>query len=626
MAFKNLSHFIETLEQNAELVRVKTLVDTNQEITEITDRFSKNSGKALLFENNGTNFPLLINAMGSKKRIEIALGVENIDELGKQIAQLFTTLTSPKENIWEKLKVLPALRNVSSWLPSRSSRRGSCQENEMIEVDLSKLPVLTCWPFDGGPFITFPVVHSIDPEDGSHNMGMYRMQALDNTTTGMHWHLHKGGASHYNKYKKLGKRMPVTVTLGGDPAYTYSATAPLPENIDEFLLAGFLRKKKVTLVKSITNNIYIPEDVDFVLEGYVDTSEDLVLEGPFGDHTGYYSLADYYPKFHVTKITHRTNAVFPATIVGIPPQEDAWIGLATERIFLNPIKMAMVPEIVDMRMPVEGVFHNIVMASIHNKFPGQASKVMNALWGAGQMMFNKILFVFDENVNLTNDLEIAQQISLNVDPIDDVLLSRGPLDVLDHASAVFAKGGKLGIDAMHKQSSFLPIAIVNKIEIETKLPEILEVYTDLLDQDISILLLRIQKSQTMHTQKVAEILLNNEWVKGVKFIVFVEEKAICADYADIVWRCANNIDPDRDCFYVNDKDGFKHNCLILDGTRKNLVLDKFSRDWPNIVCSSQEIIEKVDARWNEYGIGEFLISPSIKYRNQLYKGGAVATE
>ena len=279
MAFDSLGEFVEELEKQGELIRINTVVSPKLEIAEINDRLIKNNGAALLFEHvEGSEFPVLINAMGSKRRIEMVFGVDDIEELANDIKSLFDMLSSPKDGIIAKLKMLPQLKEIASWTPKRSSKKGCCQEVVMSEVDLRKLPVLTTWPFDGGPFFTFPVVHSLSLEKGSHNMGMYRMQVFDKETTGMHWHLHKGGANHFQDYKKAGKRMPVTVTLGGDPAYTYAATAPLPEEIDEYMLAGFLRKKAVKLVKCISNNIYIPEDVDFVLEGYVDTSEDLVTE------------------------------------------------------------------------------------------------------------------------------------------------------------------------------------------------------------------------------------------------------------------------------------------------------------------------------------------------------------
>jgi 4-hydroxy-3-polyprenylbenzoate decarboxylase len=405
MAYKNQQQFIETLERAGELVRIKEYVNPNLEISEITDRISKTEGggKALLFENTGYDFPVLMNAYGSEKRMCLALGVDHLDDVAKEIENLFHLLSSPKESIVDKLRLLPKLSQFAGWMPKVKSGRGECQQVtwQGEEANINKLPVITCWPKDGGPFVTLPIIHTKDPNTNSRNVGMYRMQVFGPKLTGMHWHKHKVSAKHFNEYKKLGKRMPVAVALGGDPVYAYSATAPLPENVDEYMLAGFLRKRKVELVKCITQpDIEVPADADFIIEGYVDPDDELIWEGPFGDHTGYYSLPDWYPRFHITAITHKKNAVYPATIVGIPPQEDAWLGKATERIFLAPMKMTMIPEIIDMDMPVEGVFHNLVIAQIQKEYAGQGQKVMNAMWGAGQMMFNKILVLADQQVRI----------------------------------------------------------------------------------------------------------------------------------------------------------------------------------------------------------------------------------
>lgn len=334
MAWRDQQAFIEALEKQGELIRINTYVDPHLEIAEITDRISKSGGggKALLFENTGTGFPVLMNAYGSEKRMCMALGVDSLDSIAKEIEDLFKLLASPKENMLDKLRLLPKLGQFASWMPKIIKGRGACQESIIMDPDLSKIPVLTCWPKDGGPFITLPVIHTKDLETNSRNVGMYRMQVFGPTLTGMHWHKHKVSAKHFSAYKKAGVKMPVAVSLGGDPVYAYSATAPLPENVDEYMLAGFLRKKKVELVRCITQpEIEVPADADIIIEGYVDPADDLIWEGPFGDHTGYYSLADWYPRFHVTAVTHRKNAVYPATIVGIPPQEDAWLGKATER-------------------------------------------------------------------------------------------------------------------------------------------------------------------------------------------------------------------------------------------------------------------------------------------------------
>jgi 4-hydroxy-3-polyprenylbenzoate decarboxylase len=565
MAYQTIDAFIKILEEHNELIRVKEFVSPHLEMAEINDRLIKNNGKAVLFENTGTDFPVLVNMMGSLKRISLALNVSHPDDLGEKIQEMFHMLSAPKDSMMDKLRLLPKLGEIGSWSPTKVKGRGICQKIEMPEVDLSQIPVLTTWPHDGGPFITFPVVHT-QGLDGMPNAGMYRMQVMAKDKTGMHWHMHKGGANMYNDYKKAGKKMPVSVTIGGDPAYIYAATAPLPENIDEYLLAGFLRKKKVKMVKCLTNDIYVPEDVDFVIEGYVDPSEETVVEGPFGDHTGYYSLADQYPVFHVTKITHRPGAIYSATVVGIPPQEDAWIGLATERIFLNPIKMTMVPEIKDMNMPPEGVFHNIVITSIETSYPGQAIKVMNSLWGAGQMMFNKFLFIVKDDIEVSDHKAVLKAISDRCHPVDDILSSRGPMDVLDHASHKFAFGGKMGWDATGEIDPWQPEW---KADVLQGIPEVVESYTALLSQGISILLLRIKKDQKNAARKVARSMVNQKAFNRVKFVVFMEEVADLSALGDVVWRAANNIDPRRDCFYMEDEDMNQIPTLFMDATRKN---------------------------------------------------------
>ncbi len=622
MAYDTIDSFIKKLEEANELVRVKAPVNPFLEMAEINDRLIKNNGKAVLFENTGTRFPVLINMMGSLKRISMALNVSHPDDLGGQIQELFRTLTSPKESFMDKLRLLPKLNEIGGWSPAKQKGRGRCQEVIMDKPDLSQLPVLTTWPYDGGPFITLPVVHTVSLA-GMPNAGMYRMQVFDKDKTGMHWHLHKGGANMFREYKEAGKRMPVTVTIGGDPAYIYAATAPLPENIDEYLLAGFLRKKKVKMVKSLTNDIYVPEDVDFVIEGYVDANEAPVVEGPFGDHTGYYSLQDLYPVFHITKITHRRNAVYSATVVGIPPQEDAWIGLATERIFLNPIKMTMIPEIQDMNMPPEGVFHNIVINSIKSSYPGQAVKVMNSLWGAGQMMFNKFLIVVDEKVKVSDYKQVLQAVSENVHPIEDVLSNRGPMDVLDHASQKFAFGGKMGFDATKNGREQWPSPKVDLDKMQ-HLKHVLAINTSLVEEGISVLIVKIEKNRKNAARKIARKMMEKKVMKHVRFVVFMEEVADIQCLPDVVWRAANNIDPMRDCFYVEDAEMELYPVLFMDATRKTAAYDAFDRPWPNIVASSEETIQLVDSRWEEYGIGEFIPSPSLKYRQQLYAGGAVA--
>ena len=532
----------------------------------------------------------------------------------------------------DKLKMLPKLGQISSWMPKTISGKGACQEVVMKNPDITKLPVLTCWPEDGGPFITLPVIHTKDPLTGIRNVGMYRMQVFEPTLTGMHWHKHKVSARHFNEYKKLGKKMPVAVALGGDPVYTYAATAPLPDGIDEYMLAGFLRKKKVELVQCLTQDVQVPADADFIIEGYLDPEEDLIWEGPFGDHTGYYSLADWYPRFHITCITHRKNAVYPTTIVGIPPQEDAWIGKATERIFLAPIKMTMVPEIVDMVLPMEGVFHNLVIVKIRKEYAGQALKVMNSMWGAGQMMFTKMMIVVDENVDIHNSAEVAKYISENVDPEQDIIFTNGPMDVLDHSCSKAAFGGKMGIDATKKfpeemrstQKLKQETTLINKENIIREFPEIHSINDSLLNMGISLIFITVEKNRKGHIKELNESLFKREEFKSLKVVIYLEHTIDVSDVADAVWRFSNNVDPKRDAFVIAAESDDEISHVGFDGTRKTKELDGFSRDWPNILANTQEIIDKVDEMWPRLGLGPLIESPSRKYIKQIYEGGAVA--
>ncbi len=634
MAYKSLQAFIEALEKEGELIRIKTFVDPVLEIAEITDRISKtpDRNKALLFENTGTDFPLLINSMGSERRMCIALGVQKLDDVMHEIEDLFKSLSAPKNGILEKLAMLPQLSKFASWMPKVVKGRGACQEVIMQNPDLGKLPILTCWPLDGGPFITLPAIHTKDPNNGIRNIGMYRMQVFEPTMTGMHWHKHKVSARHYNEYKKLNKRMPVAVALGGDPVYTYAATAPLPENVDEYMLAGFLRKKKVELVRCITQpDIEVPADADFIIEGYVDTDEELIWEGPFGDHTGYYSLPDWYPRFHVTAITHRKDAIYPATIVGIPPQEDAWIGKATERIFLAPIKMTMVPEITDMHMPVEGVFHNLVIATINKEYAGQGQKVMNAMWGAGQMMFNKILVLADGNTRIDDYPALAKYVFNNINPATDVYFSQGPMDVLDHSCSKLGFGGKMCIDGTRKWEEemteplppFKLLPSFSKEGILKACPEITGINDSLArNYGIGVLFVAMKKDRLGHVRDLHNKICTHPGLENIKMILYVEHTVKAEDIADVLWRFCNNLDPRRDHFFA----GSNNQVLGLDGTRKNKQFDNFDRPWPNIIAADPATIAVIDEKWPTLGLGEKINSPSLRYATQLYRGGAAVLD
>ncbi|MBS1607766.1 MAG: menaquinone biosynthesis decarboxylase [Bacteroidetes bacterium] len=634
MAYRNQQQFIDALERAGELLRIKSYVDPKLEMAEITDRISKqpDGGKALLFENTGYAFPVLMNAYGSEKRMCMTLGVGHLDDIAKEIETLFKLLIKPKENIVDKLKLLPKLNQFASWMPKVKSGKGECQEVIMESADITKLPVITCWPKDGGPFVTLPVIHTKDPNSGIRNVGMYRMQVFGPRLTGMHWHRHKVSARHFSEYKKLNKRMPVAVALGGDPVYAYSATAPLPENVDEYMLAGFLRKKKVDLVRCLTQpEIEVPADADFIIEGYVDPGDELIWEGPFGDHTGYYSLPDWYPRFHITCITHKKNAVYPATIVGIPPQEDAWLGKATERIFLAPIKMTMVPEILDMDMPVEGVFHNLVIAKIQKEYAGQGQKVMNAMWGAGQMMFNKILVVVSGELNTINNYErLAQTVFKNLNPSTDIYFSQGPMDVLDHSCSKLGFGGKMCIDGTNKYDeetdsayeSGLNSSLVSENSIRNRFPEIKAINSSLLQKDIPCLIVSVKKNRKGHIKELHEKLCRLSETSSLKMILYVEHTVDAHDLPIALWRFCNNLDPKRDYILSKNENingsGKYNACIGFDGTIKTREFDNFERDWPNIIVSDAETIRSIDSKWSGLEIGSFISSPSLKFRDQLY--------
>jgi len=480
VAYRDYRHFLDTLVQKGELKKISEPISPYLEITEIADRMMKSNGPALLFENVvgpahrlgspnplsavignpsihplsaptdsvGYGMPVAINAMGSRKRMSLALSCGDFEEQASRIDHLIKL--EPPKGALDALKLLPSLLKEVKDAPPKTVSSGPCQEVVLQgdDVDLTKIPVLTCWPEDGGPFITLPMVFTHDPETGKRNVGMYRIQVHDKNTCGMHWQMHKTGARHMESAGAQGKRIEVAVALGDDPALTFSAIAPLPPGIDEMLFAGFLRRENVKLVKAKTVDIKVPANAEIVLEGYVDPTEKR-LEGPFGDHTGYYSLAEDFPVFHVTCITMRSNPIYPATIVGVPPMEDGWMGKAVERIFMPLIKMTT-PEIIDINLPVEACFHNVAFVSIRKKYPGHAFKVMNAIWGLGGMAFTKFVYVFDEDCNVQDLGEVLFRIGANCDPARDALFSRGPVDQLDHASLSEGFGGKLGFDCTHK--------------------------------------------------------------------------------------------------------------------------------------------------------------------------------
>ena len=457
MALDSLRDFIAAIDRIGELVRVSHPVRARLEIAEIADRCMKSpgGGPALLFEHvllddgRRSEWPVAINLFGSMRRMCLALGVEKLDDAGDRISDLLN-LKVP-EGLFGKLAMLPRLAEVAKFPPRVKGGRPPCQEVVLRgeEIDLGRIPFLTTWPGDGGPYITLPMVITTDPVRGTRNVGMYRIQVLGRDTLAMHWQRHKVGAAHWREMAARGERMPVVIALGGDPASIYSGSAPLPPTIDEFIFAGFLRKSPVELARAVTAELDVPAEAEMVIEGYIDPAEELVLEGPFGDHTGFYSLADYYPKVHVTAVTMRRDPIYPATLVGRPPMEDYYLGHATERIFLPLLKLT-VPEIVDYHMPAPGIFHNLVFVSIDKQYPGQAQKVMNALWGQGLMSLAKVLVVVDREVDVRNPDEAWWVALNNIDPERDTRFTMGPVDVLDHASRAFTYGSKMGIDGTRK--------------------------------------------------------------------------------------------------------------------------------------------------------------------------------
>ena len=443
MAFDDLRDWIDYLRREGELAEVTAEVDPHLEIAEITDRVTKAGGPALLFTNvRGSRMPLLINQFGTERRMCMAFGVEHLGELGQRVTDVLEM--QPPEGLVDKVRALQRLKSLADSRP-KSVSRGPCQEVVLDPPSLESLPVMTCWPGDGGPFITLPAVITKDPRSGTRNVGMYRVQVFDATTTAMHWQIHKDAAADW---RGMGERMDVAIVLGVDPITAYTASAPLPKHIDELMLAGFLRGAPVELVRCKTVDLEVPSRAEIVIEGYIAKGE-LRDEGPFGDHTGYYTPREPFPVVHVTAVTTRRGPIYPSIIVGVPPQEDAWLGKVTERLFLPAVRMTM-PEVVDYDLPIEGAFHNLCIVAIRKAYPGHARKVMHAIWGTGLLSLTKGIVVVDADVDVHDYGQVMWQVGANVDPARDVVLSDGPLDHLDHAPTMQFHGGKLGIDATAK--------------------------------------------------------------------------------------------------------------------------------------------------------------------------------
>lgn len=589
--FRNVPSFVEALRLKGELKLVRRRVSPVLEISRLTEEESKSpgGGKALLFESvEGSAFPVATNLFGSMRRITMALGVDQLDELGDRVRDLMNL--SPPRTLKQAARLLTLALSLARCFPRRPRGRGACQEviRTGKDVDLSRLPALQCWPRDAGRFITLPLVITKSLDTGRRNMGMYRMQVFDRCTTGMHWHVHKDGSHAFQEYARANQRMPVAVAVGADPATMYAATAPLPRNVDELMLAGFLRNRSVPLVKALTVDLEVPAEAEFILEGYVDPCERR-SEGPFGDHTGYYSLADDYPVFHVTAVTHRRSPVYCATVVGPPPMEDGYLGLATERLFL-PLLQAAHPEIHDYWLPWEGAFHNLVVAAIHKSYAGHAQKVMHALWGQGQMSFTRGVVILDRDVPLHEPRRLIAELLGRFDPLSDVTLTQGVLDVLDHAAPAPGFGAKIGIDLTRRlpdeaprsglqaeNAAFSMKEVVGMLR--RKAPGVLEVRTYAPDGDPSqakttgrVVFLRVERDRTKNRTWYAERVLRDLSPEWPLFLVLFDRDADLSLDSRLVWKLLNNVDPQRDIQWHG-------RCVLVDACRKTPE-DGHFREWP----------------------------------------------
>jgi 4-hydroxy-3-polyprenylbenzoate decarboxylase len=601
MSFRNLHEFITRLESAGELVRIRKQVSPILEITEIADRMMKSpaGGKALLFESvEGSPFPVLINAFGSFRRMALALSADP-NALAGRLREILDQ--SPPGTIFEKLSLIPKAVSWSRFFPRmHHGKTAPCQEVVYTgdDVDLAMLPVLKCWPQDGGRFVTLPVVFTRSLHDGRPNAGMYRLQIYDRRTTGMHWHIHKDGSHYFQEYRKAGKRMEAAVAIGTDPAVTYASTAPMPRGVDEMILAGFIRRKPVATVKALTVDIRVPAEAEFILEGYIDP-EETRIEGPFGDHTGYYSLEDQYPVFHVTAITHRKDPVYSATVVGRPPMEDCYLAYATERLFL-PLIRTILPEIKDYRLPWEGVFHNIVTAAIDKEFPGHAAKVMNGLWGTGQMSFAKAIVLVDDEGLLTDGGRLLRHILDIIDLNADITITEGILDVLDHSAPQGLYGSKIGIDATSRipgerprQDMTTPSERLGDDGLLSRLKALDTGFTALRtvcpDSRRPLILTAAakdaQKNSAHYMNLVKSIGYQGIWVLYDSIIDLRDDSLV-------LWKAFNNVDPGRDIRFIPSG-------AVIDATRKT-PSDGHSRPWPDDIVMSPEIVRQVDEKFPEF--------------------------
>ncbi len=589
--YNNLQEFLRALDAAGEMKTVKRQVSPEIEISRFTDEESKSprGGKALFFENvEGSEFPVATNIFGSPRRICMALGVRQLDDLADRVRQFMEF--DPPKSLKDAFNALPMAIDLTRFFPRKfRGKTAPCQEVVATgdDVDLSQIPVLKCWPKDAGRFVTLPLVITRSLVTGRRNMGMYRLQIFDKNTTGMHWHIHKDGSHYFREYSLAKKRMPVSVAIGADPATTYAATAPMPRGMDEIILAGFIRKKPVRMVQCVTNDLEVPAEAEFVLEGYVDPGE-LRREGPFGDHTGYYSLADDYPVFHVTAVTRRRNPVYSATLVGRPPMEDCYLAKATERLFL-PMLQSVIPEIKNYWFPWEGVFHNIVVVSSEKEYPGHAHKLMSGLWGQGQMSFCKAIVVVDEDVDPSDSGAITDALLHRLDPEEDIVLAKGVLDVLDHSAPSANFGAKIGIDLTRRfpgeperPSVQSAAAIAGDREIQNALDDLRPDFTGyrVLFQNLAtkqalrnrFIALSVEKREGLGGRQIAESLLESQSLACFNIFILYDRDIDLRDDSLLLWKLFNNVDPSRDMVRKKDR-------VVIDACKKG-PMDGHEREWP----------------------------------------------
>lgn len=602
MAYKNMSEFIARLEQNDELITITTPVSSELEITEIVDRISKmphDRNKALLFENvEGSRFPLLVNMYGNPQRMAWAMGVDDLEQLNHRLGSMID-LKLPQgfgAMMNRGGELLGALRSIG--LGPSITKNAPVQEVVITEnIDVNIIPILKCWPNDGGKYITLTQVITREPGTGTRNVGMYRVQVYDGQTLGLHWQRHKGGRDHQRAGQEIGKQqVPVAIVLGGDPAAMWCGSAPLPPGIDEYLLASWLRGKPVEFVKCVSQDLEVPANAEFIIEGWFDPNEHRI-EGPFGDHTGFYTPQDLFPVMHVTAITHRADAIYPTTVVGKPPMEDAWMGKATERLFL-PLMQLFMGEIVDVNMPAEGVFHNLVVVSIRKKFPGHAQKIMYGLWGLGLMMLSKAFIIVDADVDVQNMADVAEQVTANVDWGRDVTVVDGAVDQLDHSSIQDSYGGKIGIDATRKPNRAIiqPVAAVEPAKIRAIVGDKWRIWGS------NVLIVGLDKAQ--HSFRDAVHLIWESWPDY--HVVVLDPSVDLNNLSDVAWRVLGNVDWRRDTRFsreINhyDEGGENPGFIAIDASSKGIE-DGHPRGWPQEIFMSPEIVALVDQKWKSYGI------------------------